>query len=673
MPVHSNIFQNIPFIRISCLFLGGILLSHYFPSDVRISAIICSALIVFLILLWWNNSFVLLKYQNFSVAAGLFMIGYFYPAKSFERPLPPFDRKDYYMAEVCQKPAEKAKSFQTVLVLKSAQLSRSEKVIAYFSKEQFDQTITTGDQLIVLAKPQLIKNMGNPFEFDYQSMMKAKNIWFSVYLSNGNYLKTGVSVNRPVYWAEKFRDKLLNHLNRHITHREERSVISALTLGYRAEIDKETVDYFASTGAMHVLSVSGLHVGLIYFILAFFLKHIKRGRAGRISFVFIMLFFLWAYAFISGFSPSVQRATVMFSFVILGESIRRPANIFNSITASALFLVLLNPEVIFDIGFQLSYLAVLGIVLMQPAFFELITIKNRLLRWFWSLTTVSIAAQLTTFPLGLFYFNQFPNFFWLSNFIVIPATTLIIWLTLAFFILTPLTGLVSILGFVIEKLTFAMLWTLKLLDSLPYAVSEGIALEPIQVAWAFAGLMAIIVFFATKKKIWLVNFLVSILLFQISGLAAKSQLFDQKKIIVYNSKNLMIHLIDGRKNYLITKDFKSLAESEKQIYEKSATHLRLNLTEIISLNDSAATDRSDLKISSNIILFQNTLLRLETFKEFSNSGEVIYLAISDSIQSGKIIKSQILATTSIPQGRSDLNYFRIKTEGAFYANLNGND
>lgn len=673
MPVHSNIFQRIPFIRISGLFIGGILLHHYFQADLQITAIISTALIVFLVLLWWNNSFILIKYQNLSVAAGLFLIGYFYPANYTERPLPTFDRKDYYLAEVCQKPAEKAKSFQTVLVLKSTQLSRSEKVIAYFSKEQFDQTITTGDQLIVLAKPQPVKNMGNPFEFDYQSMMKAKNIWFSVYLSNGNYLKTGIFVNRPVYWAEKVRDKLLNHLNRHIASREERSVISALTLGYRAEIDKETVDYFASTGAMHVLSVSGLHVALIYAILAFFLKHLKRGRVGRISFVFIMLFFLWAYAFISGFSPSVQRATVMFSFVILGESIRRPANIFNSITASAFFLILLNPEVIFDIGFQLSYLAVFGIVLIQPTLFELITIRNRVLRWLWSLTTVSFAAQLTTWPLGLFYFNQFPNLFWLSNFIVIPATTLIIWLTLAFFILTPFNGLATILGFVIEKLTFAMLWTLKLIDSLPYAVSEGIVLEPMQVGCAFVGIMAIIAFFATKKKIWLMNLLVSILLFQISGLAAKSQLFDQKKIIVYNSKNLMIHLIDGRKNYLITRDFKRLAENEKQVYEKSVTHLRLDSSEIISLSDSAVVTRNALKINSGKIQFQNLLLRLESFNDFSNSGEVLFLTFSNGDRSGKVVENKILTTGGIPRDKPNLNYFRIKTEGAFYADLNRNN
>ena len=247
------------------------------------------------------------------------------------------------------------------------------------------------------------------------------------------YLKTGHQITHIRNLSEKVRDRLIAILNEALPNKEERSVVSALTLGYRTELAQDTLDYFASTGAMHVLSVSGLHVALIYMILGFLLAFLKRGKIGPIIFSVVMILFLWIYAFISGFSPPVQRATVMFTFVIIGNGIRRPVNIYNSLTASALFLILLNPNVLFDVGFQLSYLAILGIVLIQPVLYNILELTNPILKWTWSLFTVSVAAQLMTFPLGLFYFNQFPNLFWLSNFIVVPVTTFIMWFGIAFF------------------------------------------------------------------------------------------------------------------------------------------------------------------------------------------------------------------------------------------------
>ncbi|MBV5314834.1 MAG: ComEC/Rec2 family competence protein [Prolixibacteraceae bacterium] len=669
MPATQSILPKIPFIRITGLFLIGILLNHYLSLDAKLVAILCTLLISALIFFWANSSYSTIRIQNFLISVGIVCIGIFYPVKVKERPLPSFERKDYFMAEVCQKPAEKARTYQTVLLIQNKLLPKPEKVMAYFSKEKFDSTLSTGDQIIILAKPQIIKNMGNPFEFDYQSMIQARNIWFSVYLTNGNYLKTRYKVHRVIYTAEQVRDKLISILTKVIHEKEERSVISALTLGYRAEIGQDTMDYFASTGAMHVLSVSGLHVGLIYFILGLLLSFLKRGKTGKAIFACVMILFLWIYAFISGFSPSVQRATVMFSFVIIGNGLRRPVNIYNTLMASALLLMLLNPDVIFDIGFQLSYLAVFGIILIQPALYKLIDVTNPVAKWIWSLTTVSVAAQLTTFPLGLFYFNQFPNLFWLSNFIVIPATTLIIWLTLVFFSVCPIPGLALILGIVIEKITHWMLVVLKFLDSLPYAVSQGIVLSQTQVFILFSGIIAIILFFTSKRKGWLLSFLVAILLFQLSNFYEKSKVFNQREIIVYNSKSMMIHLVNGRTNYLITNDVQNLSENEISTFEKVRNHLELNPTQIISLDQSCKSEYGDLVINKNQLKFINATISSGSVREMKKISELITLKIQATDSNTATIEKNIYTGNSDLFGESKPEYFCTKLNGAFLCQI----
>ena len=503
MPVTRSFFQKIPFIRITSLFLIGILVNHFFILDTRLIAIVLAILISTLILFWHNSNFVSIRIQNAILSLTIAILGAFYPNHSVEKKDLDFSRKDYYLAEVCQKPGEKAKTFQTILLIQNDKLKAPEKVIAYFSKVGFDSTITTGNQLIILTRPQAIKNAGNPFEFDYQSLMHQRNIWFSVYLTKGMYLKTGHQITHIRNLSEKVRDRLIAILNEALPNKEERSVVSALTLGYRTELAQDTLDYFASTGAMHVLSVSGLHVALIFMILGFLLAFLKRGKIGPIIFSVVMISFLWIYAFISGFSPPVQRATVMFTFVIIGNGIRRPVNIYNSLTASALFLILLNPNVLFDVGFQLSYLAILGIVLIQPVLYNIFELTNPILKWTWSLFTVSVAAQLMTFPLGLFYFNQFPNLFWLSNFIVVPVTTFIMWFGIAFFIFSPFHSLGLFIGKIIQKLTYVMLAALKEMDAQPISVSKGIILSMVQVWLLYGAIVMLLIYVFSKKKQWL--------------------------------------------------------------------------------------------------------------------------------------------------------------------------
>ena len=662
MPVTRSFFQKIPFIRITSLFLIGILINHYFSFDTRMVAIVLAILISTLILFWHNSNFVSIQIQNSILSVTIVFLGIFYPNKSVEKRDHDFSRKEYYLAEVCQKPGEKAKTFQTILLIQNDKLTAPEKVVAYFSKIGFDSTITTGDQLIILAKPQRIKNAGNPFEFDYQSLMHQRNIWFSTYLAEGTYLKTGHQIIHISNLAEKVRDRLVAMLAEALPDKEERSVVSALTLGYRTEIDQDTLDYFASTGAMHVLSVSGLHVALIFMILGFLLAFLKRGKFGTVIFSVIMISFLWIYAFISGFSPPVQRATVMFTFVIIGNGIRRPVNIYNSLTASALFLILLSPNVLFDVGFQLSYLAIFGIVLIQPALNNIFELTNPILKWSWSLFTVSVAAQLTTFPLGLFYFNQFPNLFWLSNFVVVPITTFIMWFGIAFFIFSPFHGLAMFIGMIIQKLTFVMLTALKAMDAQPIALTKGIALSSWQ-TWILYGLIAVILIFAfSKRKQWLFYGLILIIALQCSVLATNFKVLNQQQIFVYNTRNILIHLINGRNNYLITND-SIIPENDLKMNRKVIDHLKLNQPIILDKTKINNFHSDDFIMKGSSLQFLNCSIKFNGKSEYQNSDILSLQAQNKNIN----------ISTGYPNSKVNQKFpidFYTKSEGAYHFQFN---
>lgn len=618
MPVTNSFFQRIPFIRISSLFLIGILISHYLPIDFNWIGILLILMIAILILLWKNSHFT--RVEDLLISLGLILSGVFFPNREIEQDLPTFDQKDYFLAEVCQKPEEKAKTYQSILWIQSRFRAQPLKAIAYFSKENFDTTLVPGDQLILLGKPLKIKNRGNPFEFDYQKMMHNKGVDFSIYLAPGTFKKTGIKIKRLSYFAERVRGKMLLLLSATGIEKEERSVISALTLGYREELDNETMDYFVNTGTIHVLSVSGLHVALIFFILGFLFSGINHWKFGNIIYPSLMILFLWIYAFITGFSPPVQRSTVMFSFVIIGQSIRRPVNIYNSLFASALVLILLNPNVLFDVGFQLSYLAIFGIVLLQPPLENLIQLKNKILKWAWTLFTVSMAAQLITFPLSILYFNQFPNLFWLSNYFVIPGTTLLIWLTFGFFVLSPIPLISGFLATIIQFITNLMLIVLKWMSELPHAVTHGIVFNALQTWIIYGFIAAFIIYGFSKKRSWLFGALILLIFFQSTVLWTKYGLFNQKAVYVYNSKNILLHLINGRENYILWKGPNSVSEQEMKMIQNVCNHLRLKNPKLIELTSRQNFNATDLKINDQSFNFLNCRIHFSNQLEFHIEG-----------------------------------------------------
>ena len=311
----------------------------------------------------------------------------------------------YYVARVYDDPTEREKNIRTVLQLEyqfgDSLPSRPVtcKVMAYFPKTDSAFVLRYGD-LIALPAP-----------------IREKVRDLDLQTNNAN----------PIYaFSYHFRDILLASLQRCGLHDDEFGVAAAILLGYDDYLADEVRQNYVAAGAMHILCVSGMHVGIVYLLAAALLSFLNRKKWQKTLKQLLLLALIWFYALIAGLSPSILRASLMISFVIIGEMIRRKGFIINSIAASAFILLCINPNNLFEIGFLLSYAAVIGIVVLQRPIYNLLYIKNKLLDKVWSITAVTLAAQIATIPFTLFYFNQFTTYFWLSNLFMTPISFVVV-------------------------------------------------------------------------------------------------------------------------------------------------------------------------------------------------------------------------------------------------------
>jgi len=303
-----------------------------------------------------------------------------------------------------------------------------------------DALVHTKATLLDISKPL------NPHQFNYSSYLKKKYISHQIYTSNQNILVKKPEQHSILAIAENTRVLINTKLRQYHFKDDELAIINAMLLGQRRDLSKTLSENYASAGAIHILAVSGLHIGIILLILQFIFKPLERFKKGYIIKIVSILSILWCYAILAGLSPSVVRAVTMFSIVAIGSNLKRPTNIYNTLTLSAFILLLFKPLFLFEVGFQLSYLAVFAIVAIQPMLYKLWSPKLKVVDYFWKLFTVTLAAQLGVAALSVFYFHQFPGLFFLSNLVIIPLLGFILGLGIVVIILALLNILPSIIA-----------------------------------------------------------------------------------------------------------------------------------------------------------------------------------------------------------------------------------
>ena len=378
---------------------------------------------------------------------------------------------------------------------------RSGNLLVTIKREESTERLQYGDKLILQAAIKDVSPPFNPREFDYQSYLSHQNIWQHTFLNPAQYHVLGHREGNPVLrFALEMRRKIVKRFRQYIGDDIAFQVATAIILGYRSEMAKETITAFSNTGTIHVLSVSGMHVGLVFWILSFLLKGLGRWKAGRNIQHVILLTFIWMYVVLTGLSPSALRAGLMISFFVVSNMLGKDLKSYNTIASSAFFMLLTNTKILADLGFQLSYLAVLGIVTVLPLLNKLYLPKGKYLKIFMEYMYISIAAQLFTLPLVFYYFGQFPNYFLIANlFIALPSTCMMyVGLVLAFF---PLDLLSQFMGKILEWLIQFMWEGLRILDGLPGSLIQGVVFSIDQVILLFLACFFLSIAFHYRIKV----------------------------------------------------------------------------------------------------------------------------------------------------------------------------
>jgi len=413
--------------------------------------------------------------------------------------------------------------------------------------------------------------------------------------------------------AEKTRDRLLDIYRRNGLEGDAFDVLSALTLGYKKSLDPETRQLFSSTGAAHVLAVSGLHVGIVYMVFSLLFGFLRTRRSTRILYVAAALLLLWCFAFITGMSPSVRRSALMFTVVLAGENLRRPANIYNTLALSAFILLVSDPNLLYDAGMELSFAAVAGIVFFQPRLRTLFQFRNKAANWLWDLFTVSLAAQLTTFPLSSYYFNQFPLYFWLSNFIVIPAALVFIVLGMLILATAPAVQLSGFLTAMAGLLVKGLLRVLECIGDLPGSLLSGFSFPASSLFLSFALILLTAWFMATRKPVFLMaSFLAASLLF-LTGAVRRAGRNLRSEIIAYHCDDPVVHLISGRDNYLLAPE--AVLHNNFPEWEVRSVTTTYGLRKPVPLPFESDFQDGEVVKKGNFIFFKGRVIALQQEEE----------------------------------------------------------
>ena len=401
---------------------------------------------------------------------------------------------------------------------------------------------------IIVFEPNLsvIQNKGNPGEFDAKRYWKTKGVSEMVFIRNSEFISlTSASQSEPFFdWLRSYlKDELTANLSPDVS-----SLAVALSLGDKGGLSQEIRENFSNAGAMHVLAVSGLHVGILLGIVQWIFFQIKLLRK-RNTYVLCAIIILWFFALLTGLAPSVFRATVMFSVLGFGQLLGKRFFSLNALVVSALLLLMLDAKILFDIGFQLSYLALLGITFFFQPISNLFFIKNKWLNKLWEGTALGLAAQIGTIPISLFYFHQFPNYFILTNLGLIIVSGIALGSVLLFFVTSKIPFLSDMIAQGMELIFTSMKWFVKTIDQLPYSVARGFSLEMWDVLIAYLSIAFLIYAYQKQKiRIWYASLLV-VFLCSIQFLYVRQSSEFKKEAIVFNAPSPLILFKQGGINY----------------------------------------------------------------------------------------------------------------------------
>lgn len=490
--------------------------------------------------------------------------------------------------------------------------------------------LKTGDVIYVNSFLNKIESPLNPYQFDYAKFMSNRGIYSQSFVDSLVIL----SHQQTIYTiADYVRNQLIQNFVFLGFQENELAVLSAISLGDKSSLDNSLQEAYAGAGAMHILAVSGLHVGIVFMIFNQLFKFFKETNWQRWVKAVLLLLVIWGFAFLTGLSPSVQRAACMFSFVIFAKALNRHSDILNSIAGAAFLLLVINPTLLFEVGFQLSFAAVIGIVSLHPIIYSCFQTRFWLIDKAWSLIVVSFCAQIATLPFIFFYFHQFPNWFLVTNLIVIPLAFTIVagalLVAVVYLIFDQAFGLEVILKALVQFLNYII----ERMKELPYFQTKGIWLEDSSILFLAISLVFIGFYLHHKKYNFLFVSLSSFAILLTIQLAKQIELRKSSFIGFYAFKNEPIYLIKKAQTAFVYRSEKTLSNFSKETILNHLDAIHINQKNVkyfrmLELDNMASyKELNGLRIINNLgkLIFILNDNKIEYSTQFLNLADIIII------------------------------------------------
>ncbi|WP_338376892.1 ComEC/Rec2 family competence protein [uncultured Flavobacterium sp.] len=562
-----------PIITIAFCFGLGIIIQNYLCfslNTVLYSTVISSVL--FIILLFYNRNkntknifFGLITYFLILSISALSL--YVHQDINHKNHYTNFDIKESNSIKGLVVETLKSNEFYTKFLVEIYSFNHqksSGKILVYFSNKNPD-SLQIGDLVSFQSEIKPIQKNYNPNTFDYSNYMANQNVFHQIKcFENDYYIES--KVKNFTFYVNELRQKLVHSFDKHHFSIRTKSIINALLLGQKQQIDSETLNDYKNAGVVHILAISGLHIGIIYAFFNFIFGFLNRIKHGKVIKLVVIILLLWLFALISGMSASITRSVTMFSLIAFGTFLNRKNFMFNAVAASFLILLIYNPLYIFDVGFQLSYAAVFSILLFQPFYQKFYYSKNKIVVYITDLFLVSLAAQIGVLPFMMLYFKQVPTLFLLANFIVIPiATAVLIFGIVVLFLNFVYSPLALLLGKLISILVEVMNNYIHWLSSFQNYVIKNITFTPILTLGLYLLILSVIYWIYNPKNKRVLYVLCLVLSFQALYFYTKNETSHKNELIVFNVKESAISIFDANKITVFSND--SLITENQSIQE----------------------------------------------------------------------------------------------------------
>lgn len=642
--------KQTPFIRLAAALIAGILFQYLYPHQVIIDISVLFILILLLLTLSRQTvqqkfkyrflsgkglyvltaclGSIVMRYQNITHHPG--WVGHYNTDSSL-----------LLLLTIREVPVERKKTYKALATVDAVTkngkwLPARGKVWVYFRKTgYFLQTSglhsISGKQVLVRKVLQPIVPIRNPGGFDYAAYCARQNIYHSIYLAPHDYRI--IDTHHHNNTLARVQQYILTVFRSYIPTKPSAAIAEALVIGYKYDLDEDLLDAYRNTGVIHVIAISGMHLGLIYGMLIWLTSFFQKRKVLRWLRLSCILFAIWGFTLLAGAGPSILRAAVIASCLLVGNCVNRKTNNYNTLAASAFILLCYDPFYLWDLGFQLSFAAVLSIMLFAQPLYKSWYCSFRPLRWIWQLCSVTLSAQILTTPIILYHFHQFPNLFLISNLVIVPLSSFILYACLLLLAVSPLPILASITGKAVDWLLYGMNEWILLLDKSNIAVTPHIQLTFVQMITCYAIIICITAWYSLKRTGWLIGSLAATVIFLTIYVNRQFHIRKDRHLIIYQVPGHALTEVSSGGKYLSLVPDSLPASTEKMVsnsrtlfgafwrdsIRNTTNHpfLLLENIKVVFIHQQPSAPVSNQRLTANLIVIQgNPTLSLHSLSQY---------------------------------------------------------